>query len=247
MTLVSSEAHAVLLRKLESIALLSDDERTAVLGLPLTVKDYRADQTILQDGDRPAACCFVVSGFVCGFKLLPSGGRQIVGFYIPGDLPDLLTLHLRAMDHSLSALARSRVAFMPHQALSELTGRQPGLAAAFWRETLIEGAIFREWLTGLGRRSPYGRIAHLICELTLKHKAVGPAEAPTFRFPFTRQELADAVGLSKVHISRILQELRSDGLIRCKRKQLWINDWEGLKAAAEFNPAYLRLRSDPVL
>jgi CRP-like cAMP-binding protein len=233
--------HDRLIRKLESIAVLSDQDREAVRGLPLSVRDYPADQTIIFEGDRPHQCCLVLTGFLCRFKDLPNGGRQIMSFHIPGDVPDLQSLHLKVMDHSLGTLEPSKLAFIPHRALLDLTARYPNLTAAFWRDTLIDGAIFREWLTGVGRRSSYGRMAHLFCELYVKFKAVGIAEDHSFRLPLTQSEIGDALGLSTVHVNRSMQELRKNGLIASKGKFLSIENWEGLKQAGEFDPTYLHM------
>jgi len=243
---VSNPDQEKLVRKLESIAVLSAEDREALLGLPLSVKGYAADQTIVFEGERPHQCCLVLTGFLCRFKDLPNGGRQIMSFHIPGDIPDLQSLHLKVMDHSLGAVEPSKVAFIPHRALLDLAARHPALAAAFWRETLIDGAIFREWLAGVGRRSSYARIAHLFCELFIKFQAVGLAEEDGFRLPLTQNEIGDALGLSTVHVNRVMQELRKDGLIATRGKFLHIEDWAGLKQAGEFDPAYLHMDASEV-
>jgi CRP-like cAMP-binding protein len=130
MDLGSNPDQERLIRKLESIAELSDDDRRAVLALPLSVKAYEADQTIVYKGDRPHQCCLVVTGLLCRFKDLPNGRRQIMSFHIAGDIPDLQSLHLKMMDHSLGTVESSKVAFIQHAALLELTARHPNLAAA---------------------------------------------------------------------------------------------------------------------
>jgi CRP-like cAMP-binding protein len=156
-----------LIRKLESIAQLSDEERQAVEGLPTVIRLLQPRQDIVRDKDRPGHCCLVLSGWTYRYKLLSEGKRQILSFHIPGDLPDLQSLHLRVMDHSLATLTACRLAFIPHESLRELTTRFPGLGATLWRDTLIDAAIFREWMTGIGRRTAFGRIAHVFCEMYL--------------------------------------------------------------------------------
>lgn len=231
-----------LLRKLISIADISEEEKQAVLDLPMTVKVFDADMDIVQDGDSPAECVLILSGFVCRYKLLPDGKRQIMGFYIPGDIPDLQSLHLHVMDNSVGTLVKSSVALIPHQPLRETLRRFPHLNDILWRDTLIDAAIFREWIIGLGRRSAYQRMAHLLCELNIRMRAVGLVEEIGFDIPVTQNEFADALGLSTVHVNRVLQDLRKDGLIVLRGGLLNIPNWEALKEAAEFDQSYLHLK-----
>jgi CRP-like cAMP-binding protein len=233
--------HERLIRKLESIAKLNDTERRALGALPLRIRKYADNDDIVQQGDMPGDCCLIVEGFVCRYKLLGRGQRQIVSFHIPGDVPDFQSLHLEVMDHSLGALSPCSVAFIPHAAVKELMQNQPGLAAAFWRDTLIDASIFREWLCGVGRRSAYERIAHLIAEMFVKYEAVGLTRNGSFELPITQAEYGDALGLSTVHVNRSLQALRKQGLIVSKGSRTQILDWEGLKKAGDFDPLYLHM------
>ncbi len=233
--------HSRLIRKLESIVSLSDAEREAIRSLPLTVKTVAADQDLVRDGDRPSECCLIVEGFVCRYKLLQDGKRQIMSFHISGDIPDLQSLHLNVMDHSLGTLVPGKVAFIKHDDIHELTRRCPRIADVLWRDTLIDAAIFREWMIGMGRRSAYTRIAHVLCEVLVKFRAVGLADGHDIDLPVTQAELADSLGLSTVHVNRVLQELRGDGLITLRGRSLSVLDWPGLKEAGEFDPTYLHL------
>jgi CRP-like cAMP-binding protein len=233
--------HNRLIRKLDCIFTLTSEEKQAVFALPLTTKTLLADTDIVRDGDRPSECCLIVEGLVCRYKLTPEGKRQIHSFHIPGDIPDLQSLHLKVMDHSLGTLSRSKVAFIPHQSVRDLTRAWPRIADAFWRDTLIDAAIFREWMVGIGRRSAHQRIAHVICEMLVKSKAVGLANDNAFHWPVTQSEIGDALGLSTVHVNRVLQDLRKDGLLVFERGEVSIPNWEALKEAGEFDPTYLHL------
>lgn len=241
-----SAEHERLVRKLDSIAKLGDDERDALRGLPLAVRRLGADETVVTEGDRPSECCLVLDGLLCGFKMAAEGSRQITGFYIPGDLPDLQSLHLKVLDHSLAALTPSRLAFIPHQPLEALTRRYPALAAAFWRDTLIDGSIYREWVVNVGRRSGPARLAHIFCEMFARLKAVGLAGEDDYELPLTQAELGDAAGLSTVHVNRVLQELRGQGLIEFRGGAVRIPDWEKLKHAGEFDLTYLHQHPRPL-
>jgi CRP-like cAMP-binding protein len=141
-----------LLLKLDSIADLSAEDKDALLKLPLRIKSYPEDSDIAREGDRPTESCLVLEGFCCRYKIVQEGKRQIMSFHTPGDMPDLQSIYLKTMDHSIGTLVPTKVAFIPHQSLIALTRRFPGIAAAFWRDTLIDAAIFREWMIGLGRR-----------------------------------------------------------------------------------------------
>lgn len=233
--------HNSLIRKLETIVDLSAEEKEAVLGLPFTVKTVGEDQDLVRDGDRPNECCVLIEGFACRYKLLPDGKRQIMSFHIPGDIPDLQSLHLKVMDHSLGTLVRSKVAFIHHDVIRDLTRSYPRIAEALWRDTLIDAAVFREWMIGMGRRSAYTRIAHLLCELLVRLRAVGLANGHDIEMPITQAELGDSLGLSTVHVNRVLQELRGNGLITLRGRFLSVQDWPGLKEAGEFDPTYLHL------
>src|SRR3954471_22935034 len=121
-----------LVRRLETITSLFDDEKQAILNLPARVADLRADADIVREGDRPTQCCLLVEGFLTRYKSLSDGKRQIMAFYVPGDIPDLLSLHIDVMDHSLATIVPSRVAYIPHDALRRLNDRNPCIASAFW-------------------------------------------------------------------------------------------------------------------
>jgi CRP-like cAMP-binding protein len=230
-----------LIRKLESIADLSAEEKKALLGLPLTIKSLPADTDIIREGSRPSECSLLIEGLACRYKITPEGKRQIMSFHIPGDIPDLQSLHLRVMDHSLGTLTSSKVGFIPHEAIRGLARRHPGIGDAFWRDTLIDAAGFRERMVGIGRRTAYQRIAHLLCEMLVRFEAIGLADEHTYELPITQAELGDALGLSTVHVNRVLQDLRKDGLIVLRGGLLSAPDWEGLKQAGEFDPTYLHL------
>jgi CRP-like cAMP-binding protein len=232
----------VLVRRLESVGVLADGEKAAIEKLPIQVTSLRADQDIVREGDRPTRSCLVVQGFACTFKITGQGKRQIMAFQFAGDIPDLQSLHLTVLDSSLGTITPCTVAFIQHEALHDLCDRHPGIAAALWRTTLIDASIFREWVTNIGRRQAYSRIAHLLCEVVVRMRAVGLAENGTCDLPMTQDELADATGISTVHVNRTLQELRGDKLITLRGERLTVLDWRGLTQAGDFDPTYLHLR-----
>jgi CRP-like cAMP-binding protein len=227
---------------LDSIFTLRDDERQALLNLPMQIVVIKEGQDIVRSGDHPSQSCLLLSGFACVYKVTGDGKRQIAGFSIAGDMPDLQSLHLEVLDNSVSTLTPCRVGFIPHEALHDICERYPRITSAFWRETLIDAAIFREWVTNVGQREAYTRMAHVYCELMVRLRAVGLADDHSCDLPITQAEFADAIGASTVHVNRVLQEMRANGLIVTKGTQVTIPDWETLQRAGDFDPTYLHLR-----
>ncbi len=233
-----------LIHKLESILVLSEDEEDVLRKLSGTVKSLGPRQDLVCEGDRPSECCLILEGFAYRYKLTEEGKRQIFSFHIPGDLPDLQSLHLDVMDHSVASLSACKAMSIPHETVRDLTRRCPRIGDAFWRDTLIDGAVFREWMLGLGRREAYGRMAHFLCELYVRLRAVGLTDGDGYAMPLTQAELGDALGLSTVHVNRTLQELRGEGLITLRAGAVTVLDWDRLKEAGEFDPTYLHLRKE---
>jgi CRP-like cAMP-binding protein len=233
-----------LIRRLETITSLSDGEKNGILNLPAKLTHLRADVDIVREGDRPSQCCLLVEGFLSRYKMLSDGTRQIMAFYVPGEIPDLLSLHIDVMDHNLATMVPSKVAYIPHGAIGRLIEQNPGIGNAFWRDTLIDAGIFREWIVNLGSRNAYSRIGHLICEVFLKLKAVELTKGNSFDFPITQAEMGDATGLSTVHVNRSIMELRKDGLIILEKGRCTIPDLERLQRAALFDSNYLHLKSE---
>jgi CRP-like cAMP-binding protein len=236
--------HNPMIRKIESIFTLTDDERHALEKMPMQVMAIKADQDIVREGDRPSRSCLILSGFACTYKVTAQGKRQIVSFDLPGDIPDLQSLHLKVLDNSIGTITSCSVGFIPHEVLRDVCARYPRIASAFWRETLIDAAIFREWVMNVGRRETYNRMAHVLCELLVRLRAVGLANGYSCDLPITQGEFADAIGVTNVHVNRVIQQLRADGLIELNGDRLNILDWNRLKQVGEFDPTYLHLESD---
>ncbi|MEQ4540273.1 MAG: Crp/Fnr family transcriptional regulator [Billgrantia sp.] len=242
MALMPHQPNDLMIRKLDSIFPLSDEERGALQQLPILLKGIKADREIVGIGERPAQSCLILEGFTCSYKLSHMGKRQIMALHVPGDMPDLQSLHLAVMDMSIASISSCTVGFIQHEDLRRLCEQHPRLTAAFWRETLVDASIYREWLLNVGQRSAYTRMAHLVCEILIRLKAVGLVEKWSFQWPITQEKLADALGITAVHVSRTLQALRADGLIRIEKTQVSVPDWERLKEAGEFDPLYLHLQ-----
>jgi CRP-like cAMP-binding protein len=237
---------APLIRKLEQSDVLSDEEKDVLERCFTRIRDFRADEDIVREGDRPTDSCIILEGFAARYKVLPSGRRQISAIHISGDFVDLHSFLLKTMDHGVMTLAPTRCAFVPHANLKKITEEYPHLTRTLWLSTLIDSAIHRTWLTAMGRSSATAQLAHLICELHVRLGAVGLTNGNSFHLPITQEELGDALGLSTVHVNRVLTELRNGGIVQWQGGgAVTILDWDRLSEIAEFSPTYLSLRNEP--
>lgn len=235
-----SGTHPVI-RKLEAVLPLSDEERKAILALPVDQRLIEAHQDIVREGDRPSRSFVILAGVACAFKLTGVAKRQILAFHIMGDMPDLQSLHLETLDISIGTISACRLGFIRHADLRDLCERHMRVAAALWRETLVDASIFREWITNVGQREGLSRAAHLICEFVVRMRVMGLTKDYSCEMPMTQTDLGDALGLSAVHVNRVLQELRRLGLIKLASGNLAVLDWEGLKEIGDFDAGYLHL------
>lgn len=243
MTEPSNSLAAPILRRIESIALfdLSQDERDALAALPLQEVLFTARQDIVREHAKPDRCFAVLSGIAASYKTTYAGVRQVLTYYVAGDLPDLQSLHLEVLDTSISAASACRVGFVRHSNLRAVMQAHPRLGDVFWRAGLIDSAMVRAWLLNNGRREANARMAHLLCELLVRLEAVGLAQDHTCAMPLTQVELADALGVTSVHVSRVLRDLRAAGTITLRGGRLEVHDWATLTELAEFDPTYLHL------
>jgi CRP-like cAMP-binding protein len=236
-----SELATTFITKLMISNVLDGDDISAIRNLPIRNREVGADHIIISEGDRPQDCCLISEGFAFRSRTTFDGLRQILSLHIPGDIPDLQSLHLKLMDHDLITLTPCTLGLIPHEAIKHLARTRPNVAAALWRETLIDASIFREWVVDLGRRSAAARMAHLLNELYSRLEAIGRARNGMFELPITQTELADCLGLSTVHVNRVLQDLRKQGLLKVTRSEFHLLRQEELKELAGFDPAYLHL------
>lgn len=234
-------ATAAFLKRLSITAGLDAEDERAIQALPIRIERKGPSETIIATGDRPTVCCLVASGFLIRSKTVADGRRQIMAFHQPGDIPDLQSLFLHVLDHEMSTLCDCVLAFIPHAPLRALARSRPRIAEALWRDTLIDAAIFREWICNVGQRPGIGRLAHLVLEVYTRLKTIDATNGRRFRFPVTQALLGEAIGMSSVHVNRILQELKSAGLMQISQGEVIIHDEQRLRDIADFDPLYLHL------
>jgi CRP-like cAMP-binding protein len=231
-----------LIRRLRGIHRLDADDEAAIHALPLRVAQVPSRHDVVREGERPNRCCIVFEGMTAWYKVTGQGVRQILSLQIAGDIPDLHSLHMGVMDSSLLTISPCTMGFVDHDAMRRLCEQRPQVASALWRSTLIDGAVFREWVTNVGGRKGFERVAHLLCELISRMRVVGlVSEDFTCTVPLTQADISQATGLSTVHVNRALQNLRKKGLIQFEKFVLKVVDWDGLQEHGDFDPTYLNL------
>jgi CRP-like cAMP-binding protein len=146
------------------------------------------------------------------------------------------------MDNNLAAVVDSEVAEIPHDALYRVIDERPEARKLLWRQTLVQGAIFREWLMRNSKLPAHASLAHFFCEMFTRARAAGLADGQSCALPMTQEHLADAVGLTAVHTNRTLQVLRDTGSVEWRNGLLTVSNWDQLTQIADFNPSYLHLR-----
>ena len=239
--LSSTEPLAPLVRKLLNIHPLSSEDQEAVLALPHKVRQLEHGQYIVREGDLPTHSCLVVSGFAIRHKIMGDGARQIVNVHVTGDMVDLQNSLLSVADHNVQTLTAMEAAFIPSGAILDIAFSRPAVGKALWLETLVEGSIVREWIANVGRRNSLTRVAHLLCEFAYRLDAVGIGKQCNYELPMTQEQIADAVGLTPVHVNRTLKSLDAAGLTTRTRRSVVINDLERLAEVGDFRSIYLHL------
>jgi len=239
---VSNHVLAPMAGKLLKRLPLAANEVEALLALPYRLTTADPGSYLVREGDRATNCCVLLSGFVYRHKATGAGARQILSIHLRGDMVDLQNSLLDTADHSVQALTRAQVALIPRRAIIELAAELPNVARALWLDTLVDGSTFREWILNVGQRDARQRIAHLLCELAIRQEDAGLCEGPNYEWPMTQEQLADATGMTSVHVNRTLQGMRADQLIRLNHRSVTITNWPQLQVEGDFTPAYLHLR-----
>ena len=230
-----------LARKLSHFAPLSRSDHEVLDGWTAGADSFAAHVDLVAEGTPSQSAFVLLEGMAMRYRTLPDGGRQIMTFLIPGDLCNPHVFLLAARDHSIATITPVRLAPVSRDHLMTVFARRPRLAAALWWSSLQEEAMLRERIVSLGRRDARGRIAYLLCELLWRHAAIGLTDGEVFRLPLTQTELADALGLTPVHVNRVLREFRDRGLIAIDHRMLHLLNMPSLQALAGFSQEYLNL------
>ena len=238
-----------MLQKLQYWRKFSAEDREALLALPHMMKALQPHHHIVREFDRAEHSCVLISGYAVRHKIVAGGNRQILAIHMKGEMVDLQNSMLGRADHSVQMLTAGKIAMIPRAEVDRIAFERPTIGRAMWIDTLVDGSIAREWTANVGRRDAHTRIAHLLCEFALRLKAAGLGEQANYELPMTQDQIADATGLTSVHVNRTLKALEADGLIeRLTPRFIQIGDWRKLADAGDFNSNYLHLHeTDPAL
>ena len=231
-----------LIHKLQGLADLTAADIAALETITSQTRMFGPHVDLIREGEAPEAFLIVLEGFACRYKQRQTGARQITAYLLPGDVCDIDAADLAPLDHAVGTLAPCVVARVSRQAMADLMQQHPNIAQALRRIARVEIATARAWIVNVGCRSALERMAHLFCELMTRFEAVGLGRYDTCPLPLTQGDLAQTLGLSNVHANRTVQELRRQGLIELKGKNLRLLDLPRLRQIAEFSPGYLQPR-----
>jgi CRP-like cAMP-binding protein len=230
-------------RRLETRVRLDADDRAAIHALPVQNRTMDPAAYMVREGETVEQCILLLSGFAYRHKITGDGQRQIIAIHMPGEFLDLQNSLLGMADHNVQALTRCEVATVPVAALRKLYDERPRVGQAMWMDTLVDAAIFREWIVNVGRRDSISRLSHLLCEIALRLEEAGLAVDHRYELPMTQEQLADCTGLTPVHVNRVLKELGRMGLINRDKRSVEIIEWDRLQHIGDFNSRYLHFEA----
>ncbi len=230
-----------LVAKLRARDDISRAEEQVLHGAVSEIRHFHPGRTLVRAGALLNESMLVVDGIISRHKDLANGERQIQELHVAGDFTDLHGFLLKRLDHNIGAITRATMAIVPHDNLRRISEEHPHLTRMLWFSTMLDAAIQRETILSVGRRSAVARIGHLMCELSLRLKLVGLSDGTRFMLPMTQLDLADATGLTSVHVNRMLRQLREQELMTFRSGEVVIHDWERLAKVAEFDPVYLHI------
>ena len=225
---------------------ISAAEEAAIRGLPDAPTRVPAGTLLIRAGKRLENSTLLLDGFLSRYKDMANGRRQVTEVAVPGDFADLHSFALKRLDHDIAAMSDCIVATVPHEKLEDLTRTHPRLTRIYWFTTNLDAAIHREWELSLGQRSAEQRLAALICELQVRLGLIGMADESGFDLPLKQVHLSECVGLTPVHVNRMLRVLRERGLMSFSGARVTLHDLPGLRRLAEFDEGYLYLHPDPL-
>jgi CRP-like cAMP-binding protein len=232
---------AEFLRTLERHSRLSKEDREGVMGLSFTLRALEPSSYLVREGEAPTRCSVLVSGFAYRHKLTAEGGRQIVSLHIAGEAIDFQNLFLDVSDHNVQMLTHGEVADLDRSQVQALARSCAGIGQAIIVAILVEASISREWVLNIGRRDSRARLAHLLCEFAVRLEAHGLGRENDYALPMTQDQLADALGLTSVHVNRTIKLLEAEGLMTRHRRNISFPDSQLMRRAGDFNERYLHL------
>lgn len=233
-----SDESAPFVTKLSLRMALPISDQRALLRTASAPRYALKGECLIEEGAELSSLLILCSGMARAVRTFSDGIQQIAAVFVEGDTLNAGEIVFRQCRNSIHALTTAIYLSIPLGPLNELIATRPAVARALWLETAAQAAIQQEWMVWLGQRAAQTRLAHFLCELSHRLQ-LGGRDTRAFDFPLTQSDLADVLGISTVHVNRILQTLRSRGLIELARNRLTVLDKESLYAVAEFDPQYL--------
>lgn len=230
------------IEKLRNFADLDAAAERALAAATSQPADTAARHDLIREGDRPGPVFVLLAGWACRYKILPDGGRQVLAYLIAGDCCDLPMGHLAEMDHSIQTITAARVCTIERTTMDVMLSNYPDIARAWHIARLVDEGTMRAWITNMGRRTSKERIAHLMCELYLRAQNIPLSSKTELELPLSQIMIADSLGMSPVHLNRVLKELTLCGAVELRRRSLVIVDAECLAQIAGFDDGYLHRR-----
>ncbi|WP_164934053.1 Crp/Fnr family transcriptional regulator [Bradyrhizobium guangzhouense] len=235
----SDAIRAALIKRLRVSSAIAEEDIKEIGALPISVREFPAETAVVRDGERATDCCLIVDGFCARSKTIANGKRQILSLHIPGEIPDLMSLFLHVMDHDLSTLTPATLGFISHDNLQKLHRRSPSVAEMFWRDTLIDASMFREWIVNVGQRPAPARLVHVMIELRERLRLIGRLDGNSFEMPLTQEQIGEALGITAVHANRVIRQLRQEGVVELNRGRATVLDERKFQELADFDGRYL--------
>ena len=230
------------IEKLRSFVPLDDGDQAALAKATAKARSVPTRRDLIREGDRPGPVFVILEGWACRYKILPNGTRQVLAYLMPGDSCDLHIGLLAEMDHNIQTITPARIATIERDEMDGIIDRHPAIAKALYIAQLIDEGTMRAWITSMGRRTSIERVAHLMCELYLRARNIGLTAETELELPLSQLLLADSLGMTPVHLNRVLKQLRLSGAMSLKRGSLVIVDPVLLTEIAGFDENYLHRR-----
>jgi CRP-like cAMP-binding protein len=232
---------APMIAKLRLHAELSEDDRDAILALPYVSRTIEKRRSLIRNSDKPEHCIILLKGFAFRHKTTVDGLRQIVSFHTAGQILNIQQLFLKSADHEIQAMTACEVATIPIEAFRRLAADRVSVTTALVAQAMVESSIYRQWMLTVGRRSAHARVAHLLCEFAVRLGDGGITPERVYHIPMTQHQIGDAVGISPIHVNRVLRAFRNEGILIKKGSEVRFLAWNRLQDVAGFNTRYLHV------
>lgn len=218
----------------------SDEELGAILSAIHVRAGIRRGVDIIAAGTSPRHSTVLLDGVACSYERLPDGARQIHSFQYPGAICDLHR-HLlpeTSLEVAVGAVTKCTIGVIHQEDLEQLIANYPSFGLALWRDAMLEASTCRKALVRATRQPALRRVAHIVCEQLARQEAAG-IDTPTIS-P-SQMDVADAAGLSAVHVNRTFKELLRLGLLSKQGRAVKVVNKRKLASIAHFNGTYLNM------